>query len=1359
MSVRHRAVSEALEVRRLLAVTTGTVTGLVFADPDQTGVAAGAEPVAGRVVYVDVTGAGVRQPADPWASTDAAGRYAIAGVPAGTYPVRQAGGASGQTVPAVFNPMVTVTAGGTATRDFGARPDVFFGAERLPGAGAVADAVAEPDGKIVTVGSGGSVRRFFLDGRPDLLFGPDGTGVVTVADGTVDLVAVVAQPDGVIDVLGNRAADGTGYAAQVSPDGRAVVGEQVLTGTTFNHPGQAVAVGGMSLINGEEMILGVAHDATPGPASNASGGEPVVVFRNPVTRATSGPGYGLLATGTAAAGDQYRTVDLTSNTGAPTVLTYRTTAAGEATAFAVQYPINRVAQAVPLLDAQLFQGAVLATPLPSGEFEVYGYSPTTSGASSGRDLVIVRLSYSGRGNPNVGGGTGVVRYPLNDPEGTADSLTDLLRLPTGEVFLTGTNSPTINGVTRPLTAFAYRFTADGTLAYPGDLAAQRRTLTLPDTPAGPAVFLAPSGLPTGDRADHADQIGPAVAVAFGGSVTGLFGSALDAAAERVSTSSTQFISRGSTDPVPLSVVLTDATRSAVDRRATGDLVVITPKDAILTPVYRGVTGKADHDVTLQYDLPAPAGGWTSDDNGTYSVDSPGSAYTPSVTLATFTVSLPYPPTAKLDVAPTVTERYATSTYFGVTYQGSSRTIDWDSIGTDDVTVTAPDGHPLAVTEAQVANTKDDTLTAYYTVAAPAGGFSSDDNGAYTVAVVAGRVADAGGTTNAQAGPIGSFVVDVLGPDRAPPAATLQAPTPVFTAGAATLSVTVSYADQTAVAAASVDPGDLVVTSPAGVRLAAAGPVAGASADGPALTVTYTFAAPSPGGFNLDDDGAYTVALADGAVADTVGHLSAAAVLGSAYVALRPLTVTADRVPAVTAAGTATVAVRVSIAGSIARHATYLGLPVNALEAIDPAGRRLVVSHEQGGLGADYAFAATYLLTPVGPDGLNASMAGLTPAANGRYTIRLESSLADSAGMAVRVADLGTLLVAVPADAPTTPGTGPTTVAVAAGVAAARRGVLVPISATVTAADGAVPTGSVTFFTDAGPIGTAPLDPAGHAALATADLPAGADAITAVYGGDATHATALSSATASVVVTGPAETDPELVPTLTAVVLPTVPAVAGAAGRFAAVVHVYDPEDPVVRGVATLNLYASADSVLDGTDALLATVRRRVAGLQNHLTVSARRLPATLADGTYHLLVQVVDPLGFARSAASGQTFAVAAARPVPTATLVRTPPSAAGGAVAVRVGNAGNVPPAGPVTVAVYRSASGVAPADGTPPADAVAVATVTRRLSIKPGRSATVTVPVRRLAPAGPAHWVVVVTMPGGPPAVAVDPTAVTLA
>ena len=109
-------------------------------------------------------------------------------------------------------------------------------------------------------------------------------------------------------------------------------------------------------------------------------------------------------------------------------------------------------------------------------------------------------------------------------------------------------------------------------------------------------------------------------------------------------------------------------------------------------------------------------------------------------------------------------------------------------------------------------------------------------------------------------------------DTTPPTAAINAAN-VTTAGAASHTITVVYADDTAVSAGTIDATDVTVTGPAG-PLAVTGVTVAPTGDGTPLTATYTVAAPG-GTFDEADNGAYTVALATAAVTDVAGNQIAA----------------------------------------------------------------------------------------------------------------------------------------------------------------------------------------------------------------------------------------------------------------------------------------------------------------------------------------------------------------------------------------------------------------------------------------------------------------------------------------------------
>ncbi|NDV48556.1 carbohydrate-binding protein, partial [Salipiger sp. PrR003] len=96
---------------------------------------------------------------------------------------------------------------------------------------------------------------------------------------------------------------------------------------------------------------------------------------------------------------------------------------------------------------------------------------------------------------------------------------------------------------------------------------------------------------------------------------------------------------------------------------------------------------------------------------------------------------------------------------------------------------------------------------------------------------------------------------------------------ITVAGAATASVVVTFSDDVALDASSIDVSDILVTGPNG-PLTVTGVSLNAAGDGSPRSVTYTVAAPG-GSWDTADNGAYTVALQAGQVVDTSGNAVAA----------------------------------------------------------------------------------------------------------------------------------------------------------------------------------------------------------------------------------------------------------------------------------------------------------------------------------------------------------------------------------------------------------------------------------------------------------------------------------------------------
>jgi hypothetical protein len=123
-------------------------------------------------------------------------------------------------------------------------------------------------------------------------------------------------------------------------------------------------------------------------------------------------------------------------------------------------------------------------------------------------------------------------------------------------------------------------------------------------------------------------------------------------------------------------------------------------------------------------------------------------------------------------------------------------------------------------------------------------------------------------------------------DTDPPIVTVPAQPPPA-AGAASFDLRVRYADaRTALDAATLGDGDVIVSGPNGYLAAAT--FLGASPGGDDSPVIATYRVPAPGGtWNATDNGVYTVSVQADQVADVAGNVTAARAIGTMTVALVP----------------------------------------------------------------------------------------------------------------------------------------------------------------------------------------------------------------------------------------------------------------------------------------------------------------------------------------------------------------------------------------------------------------------------------------------------------------------------------------
>ncbi|MDB5332239.1 MAG: peptidyl-prolyl cis-trans isomerase (rotamase) - cyclophilin family [Phycisphaerales bacterium] len=264
-------------------------------------------------------------------------------------------------------------------------------------------------------------------------------------------------------------------------------------------------------------------------------------------------------------------------------------------------------------------------------------------------------------------------------------------------------------------------------------------------------------------------------------------------------------------------------------------------------------------------------------------------------------------------------------------------------------------------------------------------------------------------------------------------------------------------------------------------------------------------------------------------------------------------------------------------------------------------------------------------------------------------------------------------------------------------------------ATINPAIAPTPSGSVSFFADGNPIGTASV--VGNTATLNAPFGAAGDEfVTAVYSGDGNYA-ASTSPGISVNVAAPAIT-----PTVGKTTLPT-QAVLGTAIHGTTAVVLNNSTQTTEKGTATFSLFAAPDGVIDAAAVPITTLRRGVnlkAGATLSLKLTTTKLPASLTAGTYTLLVQTTDPSGNVTDATTGPTIQVAAPFVSLTASAASIKPTALklkkSGTLTVTLFNAGNVTTSGSATINIGVSADGQT--------EAFSLTQFTKAIKVKPNHS-----------------------------------------
>ncbi|HWE97712.1 MAG TPA: DNRLRE domain-containing protein [Tepidisphaeraceae bacterium] len=272
-----------------------------------------------------------------------------------------------------------------------------------------------------------------------------------------------------------------------------------------------------------------------------------------------------------------------------------------------------------------------------------------------------------------------------------------------------------------------------------------------------------------------------------------------------------------------------------------------------------------------YTVAAPNGAWDAGADGQYIAtlhdsqvaDTAGN--TAPANFANFNVAINAPDTSAPFVsainAPGINASGGASETVVVTY-GDNVAVNTSTIDANDITVVGPGGDALLVTGATFAGSGQ-TVTATYTVAAPAGAWSSADNGTYTISIVPGQVTDT--SNNGVGAASGAFNVSASAADTQPPSGAISAPA-IGSSGGSSQTVTVVYTDNIGINLVSLGAGNISVSGPGG-PLTVTGESNTVANNGKTVTAKYTVAAPS-GTWSATDDGTYNVALNANQVLDT-----------------------------------------------------------------------------------------------------------------------------------------------------------------------------------------------------------------------------------------------------------------------------------------------------------------------------------------------------------------------------------------------------------------------------------------------------------------------------------------------------------
>jgi hypothetical protein len=216
---------------------------------------------------------------------------------------------------------------------------------------------------------------------------------------------------------------------------------------------------------------------------------------------------------------------------------------------------------------------------------------------------------------------------------------------------------------------------------------------------------------------------------------------------------------------------------------------------------------------------------------------------------------------------------------------------------------------------------------------------------------------------------------------------------------------------------------------------------------------------------------------------------------------------------------------------------------------------------------------------------------------------------------------------------------------------------------------------------------------GTAPFNTTALAVGTQSITAVYAGS-TGVSGSSPAITEFVTSLPPSFS---LPSISGEMLPANQVVAGTKTLIKLPVTITNTGLAIANGTFTLNVYLNTGTTLDGHELLAGSATKFLAinpTGSKPFKVTMRSLPATIPTGTYHIIIQSVDPNGSTAATFTAGTIQVAA--PVISLSATTSAVSSSSlqvgqdASVLVTITNNGNVPATGLLTIVLGLSSDGV---------------------------------------------------------------------